>query len=130
MDPAPIAGGDITVGTIWLLIATALVIFMTPGLAFFYGGLVKAKSVVSMAMLSFGAGVWLPEMFRRTFEWSPAKTALHIGVIGLIVAPFGLMTGGALAERFAKRGYDDANLRVLQIATLAVIPTSIAFCAA
>ena len=55
MDPAPIAGGDITVGTIWLLIATALVIFMTPGLAFFYGGLVKAKSVVSMAMLSFGA---------------------------------------------------------------------------
>ena len=55
MDPAPIAGGDISVGTIWLLVATALVIFMTPGLAFFYGGLVKAKSVVSMAMLSFGA---------------------------------------------------------------------------
>jgi Amt family ammonium transporter len=55
MDPAPIAGGDVTVGTIWLLIASALVIFMTPGLAFFYGGLVKAKSVVSMAMLSFGA---------------------------------------------------------------------------
>jgi Amt family ammonium transporter len=55
MDPAPISGGDTTVGTIWLLIASALVIFMTPGLAFFYGGLVKAKSVVSMAMLSFGA---------------------------------------------------------------------------
>ncbi|HUP99311.1 MAG TPA: ammonium transporter [Aeromicrobium sp.] len=55
MDPAPITGGDTTVGTIWLLIASALVIFMTPGLAFFYGGLVKAKSVVSMAMLSFGA---------------------------------------------------------------------------
>ena len=28
------------------------------------------------AMLSFGSGVWLPEMFRRTFEWAPAKTAL------------------------------------------------------
>ena len=28
---------------------------MTPGLAFFYGGLVKAKSVISMMMLSFGA---------------------------------------------------------------------------
>lgn len=55
MDPAPIAGGDTTVGTIWLLIASAMVIFMTPGLAFFYGGLVRAKSVVSMAMLSFGA---------------------------------------------------------------------------
>lgn len=55
MDPAPISGGDVTVGTIWLLLASALVIFMTPGLAFFYGGLVKARSVVSMAMLSFGA---------------------------------------------------------------------------
>lgn len=39
----------------WLLIAAALVIFMTPGVAFFYGGLVKSKSVVSMMMLSFGA---------------------------------------------------------------------------
>ena len=42
-------------GTIWLLLATALVLFMTPGVAFFYGGLVKAQSVVSMMMLSFGA---------------------------------------------------------------------------
>ncbi|PWN01762.1 ammonia channel protein [Nocardioides silvaticus] len=39
----------------WLLLCTALVIFMTPGLAFFYGGLVKSKSVVSMMMLSFGS---------------------------------------------------------------------------
>ena len=44
-----------------------------------------------------------------------------------MVAPLGLLTGSALAERLAKRGHDDANLRVLQIATLAVIPTSIAF---
>ncbi|MEC5182833.1 ammonia channel protein AmtB [Cryobacterium sp. MP_3.1] len=39
----------------WGLTATALVLFMTPGVAFFYGGLVKAKSVVSMMMMSFGA---------------------------------------------------------------------------
>lgn len=39
----------------WAITATALVLFMTPGLAFFYGGLVKAKSVISMMMMSFGA---------------------------------------------------------------------------
>ncbi|WP_424445672.1 ammonium transporter [Microbacterium sp. CH-015] len=39
----------------WSVAATALVLFMTPGVAFFYGGLVKAKSVVSMMMLSFAA---------------------------------------------------------------------------
>ncbi|WP_309616213.1 ammonium transporter [Salinibacterium sp.] len=41
--------------TAFLLIASALVLLMTPGLAFFYGGLVKAKSVISMMMMSFGA---------------------------------------------------------------------------
>lgn len=39
----------------WAVTASALVLFMTPGVAFFYGGLVKAKSVVSMMMMSFGA---------------------------------------------------------------------------
>ncbi|WP_457098636.1 ammonium transporter [Microbacterium sp. P5_E9] len=41
--------------TAFLLLCAALVLLMTPGLAFFYGGLVKAKSVISMMMLSFGA---------------------------------------------------------------------------
>ena len=39
----------------WAVTATAFVLLMTPGLAFFYGGLVKAKSVVSMMMMSFGS---------------------------------------------------------------------------
>ena len=37
----------------WMLVASALVLFMTPGLAFFYGGLVRAKNVVSTIMYSF-----------------------------------------------------------------------------
>ena len=41
--------------SLWLLIAAALVLLMTPGLAFFYGGMVRAKSVISMMMMSFGS---------------------------------------------------------------------------
>ena len=41
--------------TAFMLLTAALVLLMTPGLAFFYGGLVKAKSVISMMMMSFGA---------------------------------------------------------------------------
>lgn len=37
----------------WMLICSALVLFMTPGLAFFYGGLVKEKNMVSTLMYSF-----------------------------------------------------------------------------
>ncbi|WP_052460832.1 ammonium transporter [Microbacterium gorillae] len=43
------------VNTLLLLVSGALVLLMTPGVAFFYGGLVRAKSVVSMMMLSLGA---------------------------------------------------------------------------
>ncbi len=41
--------------TMFLIFCSALVLFMTPGLAFFYGGLVRASSVVSMMMMSFGS---------------------------------------------------------------------------
>jgi ammonium transporter, Amt family len=43
-----------SVDALWLLVAAALVLLMTPGVAFFYGGMVKAKSVISMMMMSFG----------------------------------------------------------------------------
>ncbi len=39
--------------TAWVLISTALVMFMTPGLAFFYGGMVRAKNVLAMLMQNF-----------------------------------------------------------------------------
>src|SRR4051795_1984587 len=38
-----------------MLIATALVLFMTPGLAFFYGGMVRSKNVLGMLMQNFFA---------------------------------------------------------------------------
>jgi Amt family ammonium transporter len=39
----------------WMLVASALVLFMTPGLAFFYGGLVRGKNAISTVMYSFVA---------------------------------------------------------------------------
>lgn len=53
LETVPEAHGDLN--ALWLLVAAALVLLMTPGVAFFYGGMVKAKSVVSMMMMSFGA---------------------------------------------------------------------------
>ena len=41
--------------TAWMLTASALVLLMTPGLAFFYGGLVRARNVISTLMYSFMA---------------------------------------------------------------------------
>ena len=52
----PIHSEDVyidTGATAWILASSALVLFMTPGLAFFYGGLVRGRNVISTIMLSF-----------------------------------------------------------------------------
>src|SRR5918999_938585 len=41
--------------TAWMLISTALVLLMTPALAFFYGGLVRSKNALNTMMMSFCA---------------------------------------------------------------------------
>jgi Amt family ammonium transporter len=48
--PAPVKAAIDTGDTSWLLISTALVMLMTPGLAFFYGGLVRRKNMLSVLM--------------------------------------------------------------------------------
>jgi Amt family ammonium transporter len=48
---SPISAGDVA----WMLTATGLVLLMTPGLSFFYGGMVRSKNVVSTMLQSFVA---------------------------------------------------------------------------
>jgi len=82
--PAPqaVTGGPINAGdTAWMLTATGLVLLMTPGLSFFYGGMVRTKNVVSTMLQSFVAmGVisllWIAVGFSLAFG-----TSVH-GLIG------------------------------------------------
>ena len=55
MDGFPIMGIPDTGDTAWMLASSALVLLMTPGLAFFYGGMVRAKGVLNMLMMSISA---------------------------------------------------------------------------
>jgi len=50
LDPK-VVPGDVA----WMLTATALVLFMTPGLAFFYGGMIQPKNIISTMLQSFVA---------------------------------------------------------------------------
>ena len=52
--PATFDAGD----TAWVLVSTALVMLMTPGLAFFYGGLVGRKNVLAIMIQSFVSMGW------------------------------------------------------------------------
>ncbi|WP_456697264.1 ammonium transporter [Aeromicrobium sp. P5_D10] len=49
--------------TAWILASSALVLLMTPGLAFFYGGMVRSKTVLNMMMMSFSALAIVPVLW-------------------------------------------------------------------
>ena len=73
--------------TMFLITCSAMVLFMTPGLAFFYGGLVRASSVVSMMMMSIGSlgliGVmWM--LFGYAISFSGAGTGNFVGFDGVL----------------------------------------------
>lgn len=78
-------------------------------------------------LLSFGMGLWLPTFFIRTYGWTASQIGYAQGLTMLIVAPLGLGLGGWLASWLTNRGYDDANIRVVLIATIGVLPFSILF---
>jgi Amt family ammonium transporter len=61
--------------TAWLLVSTALVLIMTPGLAFFYGGMVSKKNVLSTMMQSFVC------MGVITIIWVNSDSALLLAMI-------------------------------------------------
>jgi Amt family ammonium transporter len=55
VDGFPTLGIPDTGDTAWMLASSALVLLMTPGLAFFYGGMVRSRSVLNMIMMSVSA---------------------------------------------------------------------------
>jgi Amt family ammonium transporter len=73
----PINSGDLA----WVLASTALVMLMTPGVGFFYGGLVRRKNIVSMIALSFVAFALISLMW-VLFGYSLAFGPDVGGVIG------------------------------------------------
>jgi len=93
--PDGLSAGD----TAWVLASAALVLFMTPGLAFFYGGLSRQKSVLNMMMMSFGS-LGLVSVIYVLWGYSMSFSAGHTGAApGLFFDdPFALFGVNQLAE--------------------------------
>jgi Amt family ammonium transporter len=89
--------------TAWVLASAALVMLMTPGLAFFYGGMVRAKSVLNMLMMNF----------------------IALAVVGVLwtlygfTMAFGNDVGGGLLGNFDFAGLSDISGKLAGFATAA-----------
>ncbi|WP_053202046.1 ammonium transporter [Jiangella muralis] len=120
--------------TAWVLTSAALVLLMTPGLAFFYGGMVRAKAVLNMLMMSFLClaivpVIWVLWGYSLAFDGSNGGLIGGLGKVGLdgvgvdsmaaapipefafvaFQAVFAIITvaliSGAVAERATFRGW-------------------------
>lgn len=123
-----------TGSTSWMLISTALVLLMVPGLAMFYGGLVRTKNVLSTMMhtfvalavigvlwvvcgysLTFGESIlggfwgWNPDYFLLSGIDSRVTGGIPDYIIAMFQGKFAIITpaliSGAIAERVKFRGY-------------------------
>jgi MFS family permease len=79
------------------------------------------------AMMGFGIRSWAPSFYIRTFHWTVAQYGLVQGLLALTIMPIGAFTGSLMAERLARKGYDDANMRTVFIGQLLALPGMILF---
>ncbi|BBY78138.1 ammonium transporter [Mycolicibacterium parafortuitum] len=94
--PDGLSAGD----TAWVLTSAALVLLMTPGLAFFYGGLSRQKSVLNMMMMSFGT-MGVVSVIYVLWGYSMSFASGHTGesdFFGVFDNPFSLFGLSQLTE--------------------------------
>ena len=81
-----------TGNTAWMISATALVLLMTPGLAFFYGGMVRGKNVLAMLMQNFIC-MGIVSVIWILFGFSLAFGHDQHGIIGSLTQYWGMRHG-------------------------------------
>ncbi|RPF27818.1 ammonium transporter [Georgenia muralis] len=115
-----------TGATAWMLISASLVLLMTPGLALFYGGMTRSKSVLNMMMMSFGAMALIGVIY-VLWGWSMSYGSDVAGILGNPFDQFGL--SGTIYDEAGEFVIDDygvpAVVGVAFQSTFAIITTAL-----
>src|SRR5690554_5722714 len=112
--------------TAWMLVSASLVLLMTPGLALFYGGMTRSKSVLNMMMMSFGA-MGVIGVIYVLWGWSMSYGSESIG--GIVASPlemFGLQ--GAIYDESGEFVLDGGLPVIVDVGfqvTFAIITTAL-----
>ncbi len=112
--------------TAWILTSASLVLLMTPGLAFFYGGMSRAKSVLNMMMMSFGV-MGVVGVIYVLWGWSMSYADQSIGgIFGNPFEQFGL--SGAITDASGAYVMSDGLPVIVDVGfqvTFAIITTAL-----
>jgi MFS family permease len=77
--------------------------------------------VALFAIVGYGTMAWYPAFLMRTFDMPVGQVGLRFGLIYLVFGTAGSLCAALLSERFSKRGYRDANVRVMLLVAISVI---------
>ncbi len=127
MDQFPVMGVPDTGDTAWMLISAALVLLMTPGLAFFYGGMVRARGVLNMIMMgvsSMGLVTVLWALYGYSVAFGNDKFGLF-GDPGQYFGLKGLIGGDAGVEILADPAAGIEAIEAVTIPLAGTIPMTV-----
>lgn len=82
---------------------------------------------LAFSALGLGTLAWVPAFYMRTYGWGPAQYGIIQGLVTVLISPIGMLGGGFLAEWLARKGYEDANLRVVFYALAAQTPFAVLY---
>jgi len=127
VDQFPVLGAPDSGDTAWILASAALVLLMTPGLAFFYGGMVRAKGVLNMIMMSISS-MGVVTVLWVLYGYSVAFGNNKFGFFGDPSQYFGLkglIGGNAVAEVIADPSAGIEAIEAVGIPLAGTIPQTV-----
>jgi len=127
VDTFPVMGMPDSGDTAWMLASAALVLLMTPGLAFFYGGMVRARGVLNMIMMSVSA-MGVVTVLWVLYGYSMAFGSDKFNLVGDPSQYFGLrglIGGNAVAEVVADPAAGVEAIEAITIPLAGTIPQTV-----
>jgi hypothetical protein len=76
-----------------------------------------------LAVVLFANLGWLPTYFMRTYHATPSYTGLALGIALMAGCVLGSTVGPSITAKLLARGYNDAHMRTVLIASIAILPT-------
>jgi MFS family permease len=80
-----------------------------------------------LALISYGAGAWVPAFFARTFGWSPFEIGLGFGLSIMVFGTLGSIFGGWFGDFLKRRGHVDGKLMVGVYAAAINLPFTVTY---
>ncbi len=81
-----------------------------------YGMLIGSVSLIGM--LAIGSSLWYPTFLIRTYGMTTSEVGLYYGLLMLVCGTIGTISGGWISGLLVSKGQQDANMRIVLIATL------------